>query len=162
MIIDDIDISPPEKPLPKIKKDDFLTKVFAYVESITVTKKYIMITDEDEKNYRECRFMIQKALSFSQDLVEIVNLINGMQDMPPRTEYEFFLNFVPVKMRRPKWHKKSPKSVFMNSVREYYGYSETKAEEAMKLLTVEQMSMIEKRIKKEDDAWTFLEDGALK
>jgi hypothetical protein len=162
MIIGDIDISPPEKPLPKIKKDDFLTKVFAYLESITVTKKYIMITDEDEKNYRECRFMIQRALSFSRDLVETVNLINGMHDMLPRTEYEFFLNFVPVKERRPKWHKKSPKSVFMNSVREYYGYSETKAEEAMKLLTVEQMSMIEKRIRKEDDAWTFLEGGALK
>lgn len=143
-----------------IKKDDFMINVFAYIESINITKENIMYGEAEEKFYTKARFVILRALSFSPDLVSIVNLAN-MRDMGPRMEYEFFLNFIPKKHRRNKWHKKTPNSLFTNSVREYYGYNEAKAVEAMKLLTVEQMTMIDKKNKKED-SWTFSEDGASK
>lgn len=142
-------------------KDDFMLKVFSYVESINVTKENIMCSEEDEKFYVRARFIIHRALSFSPDLIPIVNLINCAKNMDPRMEYEFFLNFIPKKIRRNKWAKKSPKSVFMNTVREYYGYNENKAEEAMKILTVEQMTMIDNKNKKED-SWAFSGDSGSK
>lgn len=141
--------------------DNFMTKVFEYVSSITLTKKNIMYGEEDEKFYVKARWMIHRALSFSPDLIQTVNLVNGLHGMDARTEYEFFLNFVAIKPRRNKWYKKSPKSVFMNAVRQHYGYNETKAEEAMKLLTVEQMTMIDNKNKKED-SWTYSGDSVSK
>lgn len=149
-----LDLSPPEKPLPNIKKDTFMSDVFDYVESISSTKQNLMVTEQDERTYVKCRFMIHKALSFHQDLVEIINLVNGLQDMPPRMEYEFLLNFVPTKNRRSgRWFKRGQSSVYLNTVREYYGYNEKKAEEAIRMLSIEQLAIIEARTRKED-TWT--------
>lgn len=165
MEYNELDLSEPEEVFPDIrKKNDFMQDVFDFLESINITKKNLINNEEGEARYQRCRWMVHRALSFSPDLVETVNLVNAMVDMSPRMEYEFFLNFIPVKVRRPKWHKKGPQSVYMNSVREYYGYNETKAEQAMKLLTIEQLDMIDKKIKKEDEEiWeTFSGDGASK
>lgn len=153
-----LDFSPEEKPLPSIKRDTFMVDVFAYVESITFTKKNLMVTEVDERTYVKCRFMIHKALSFHPDLIQIVNLVNGLQDMSPRMEYEFFLNFIPMKKRRSgRWFKKSAPSLYLTTVQKYYGYNEKKAEDAMKILTIEQLAMIDNKNKKED-TWTFSGD----
>lgn len=126
--------------------------VFDFIDSITVTKKNLLLTEQDEKRYARCRWLVRRGLSFSPDLIETVNMINTMS-MSPQMEYEFFLNFIPVKIRRPRWSKKSAASLYMESVQQYYGYSETKAEQAIKILSVEQLAMIEKRIQKRDESW---------
>lgn len=154
-LTDILDLSPPEKPLPNIKKkDDFFERVFAFVDSITKTKVNQMVTEADEAFYNKARFMIHRALSFSQDLIEIVNLVNTMPDLSAQMEYQILLDTIPSRYRRPKWAKKLPNSVYMATIQEYYGYNETKAEEAMKLLTVEDMERIDRKMKKED-SWTF-------
>jgi hypothetical protein len=75
--------------------------------------------------------------------------------MTPKMEYQFLLSEVPAKQRRSgKWAKRPPASLFMETIREHYGYNEQKAREAMKLLSVEDMMIIEQKQKKED-SWTF-------
>lgn len=155
---DDFDLSVPEKPLPKVKSDDFMEKVFAYIESISYTKKNLMVTERDEAFYIKARWMIFRALSFHHDVVSIVNVVNGM-NMPPRMEYQFLMNLIPSRFRKTgRWPKKSPKSVYMETIQQYYGYNESKSEEAMKILTIEQMTMIDKKNKKED-TWIFSGGG---
>jgi hypothetical protein len=148
-ITDVLDISPPKKPDP-IMKEDFMMKVFAYVESITVTKQNLMINEEEERFYKKASFMINKALSFSPDLIHVANMVNKMHEMPARQQYEMLLAIVPRKIRRNKWPKKSPKSMYMDTIREYYGYNEAKAEEAMHILSIEQMIQIENKNNKKD------------
>jgi hypothetical protein len=149
-LADYLDLAPEEKPLPNAKVDDFMPRVFGYVESITYTKQYLMVNEEEEKFYQKARFMIHRALSQSFDVLPILNLVNQHYDMPVKMEYNILMSEIPARMRRGKWAKKSPKSLYMDTIREYYGYTEQKAEEVMKLLSVEDMMMIEQKTKKQD------------
>lgn len=155
-LADFLDLSPEEKPLPNIPvKDDFMPKVFAYVESITYTKEYLMDNEEEEKFYTKARWMIHRALSQYLDIIPILNMVNLHHELSPRMEYDLLLAEVRQKSRRGgKWAKRSPTSLYMGTIREYYGYNEQKAQEAMKLLSVEDMMIIEQNQKKED-SWTF-------
>lgn len=152
-IEDQLDFSEPKPPAKEEKKDDFMLSVFEFLNSITVTKENLLITEQDVKRYQKARFMVMRGLSFYQDLIPIVNLVN-VNAMDSRREYDLLLHLVPRKVRRDKWLKKSPKSVFLRSVQDYYGYNENKAEDAMKILSVDQLSVIEQKIRKED-TWTF-------
>lgn len=151
-ILDQLDFTEPAPKKPE-KKDDFMLSVFEFLNSITVSKEHLIQTEQDVKRYQKARFMVLKALSFYQELIHVVNLVN-MRAMEPRQEYELLLHLVPKKVRRDKWIKKSPKSVFLRSVQEYYGYNENKASDVMKILSVEELAAIEARIRKED-SWTF-------
>jgi hypothetical protein len=139
---------------------DMLQDVFKWLESIYVTKRNLMVTEEDEVRYAKCRWLIHKAMSFAPDMVETVNMINGLSDMSPRMEYDVLLGCVPIANRRPKWAKKAAPSLYLDAVREYYGYTESKAEQAMKLLSVEQLAIIDKKIQKKDETSWVTFSGA--
>lgn len=151
-ILDQLDFTEPA-PQKSEKKDDFMLSVFEFLNSITVSKEHLVQTEQDAKRYHKARFMVLKALSFYQELIPIVNLVN-VNAMEPRQEYELLLHLVPKKVRRDKWIKKSPKSVFLRSVQEYYGYNENKASDVMKILSIDHLTAIETKIRKED-SWTF-------
>mgnify|MGYP005811871917 CR=1 FL=1 len=139
-----------------MKNEDFMLQVFAYMESILRTKQNLMEID-GERFYIQARHVIFRGLSNHRDLVPVINLLNT-RNMEPRMEYEFLLNFVPAANRKnQKWFKKTAQSLYLKSVQEYYGYNEVKATQAMKLLSVEQLSMIEERIRKVD-SWTYSKD----
>lgn len=156
---DQLDFTEPVQPKAE-KKDDFMLAVFEFLNSITVTKDNLIHTEQDVKRYQKARFMVLRALSFYQELIPIVNLVN-VKAMDPRQEYDLLRHVVPKKVRRDKWLKKSPKSVFLRSVQEYYGYNENKASEVMKILSIDHLAAIETRIRKED-SWTFSGGSASK
>lgn len=155
-----LDLSEPIEPVkPVPPKDTFMLDVFGYVESILNSKENLMVTVEDERRYSEIRFMILKALSFYPDVILFVNEINSRPGMSARMEYEFLMGAIPGKKRKAnKWSRKAAPSLYMQQVREYYGYNERKAEEAMKLLTIEQLAVIDTKTRKAGDSWTFSGD----
>jgi Bacteriophage clamp loader A subunit len=162
MIVNELnfsDVLPPQKE----KKANDLEIIFSFLNSIN-TKQNIMYGEREEKQYRDLRFQILRVLSFYSDAVSYVNLIN-QRSLSPRMEYEFLLNVIPQRPRREKWLKRNSQSVFLRAVQEYYGFNEDKAEEAMKLLSVKQLTMIEEKIMKKDhvcDEMISLPDSVLK
>lgn len=105
-------------------------------------------TDNDqlaEKDYNP--FLINRGLSYHHDTVAIANEMNMRHDCPNIMQYEFLLNIVRKKKRFAKWNKKEHESE-LEAVKEYYGYNDTKALQALKILSNDQIEEIKIKINK--------------
>ena len=118
------------------------------IPSILQTKEYALLTEQDEKSYSS--FMVNKALSFHRDTCLIANEVNKYPNLDSKLKYDFLLNMVRAQ-KRPysKWFKRTESSDLL-AVKEYYGYSDAKAEEAMKILSDDHIAAIKKQLYKGD------------
>jgi len=116
--------------------------------SILQTKEYALLTEHDEKTYSS--FMVNRALSYHRDTVLLANEMNRFTTLDNKLKYDFLLNIVRAQ-KRPysKWHKKAQNSD-LSVVKEYYGYSDAKAEEALKILSDDQITELKKQLYKGD------------
>lgn len=118
---------------------------FEYVNSINYTKKDIMIDDIAEKAYNP--FMINRSLSYFNDTVAMANEMNIHHSIDNRLQFDFLINIVRRRKRFSKWMKPETASD-VEVVKEYYGYSNEKARQALTLLTPEQIIDIKKKVYK--------------
>lgn len=118
------------------------------IPSILQTKEYALLTEQDEKSYSA--FMVNRALSFHRDTVLFANEMNRYSTLDNKLKYDFLLNIVRAS-KRPysKWHKKA-KDSDLELVKEYYGYSDAKAAEALKILSDDQIAAIKEQLYKGD------------
>lgn len=118
------------------------------IPSILQTKEYALLTEQDEKSYSS--FMVNRALSFHRDTVLLANEMNKYTTLDNKLKYDFLLNIVRAS-KRPysKWHKKASNSD-LSLIKEYYGYSDAKAEEALKVLSEDQIAELTKQLYKGD------------
>jgi len=116
------------------------------IPSILQTKQYALLTEQDEKSYSP--FMVNRALSYHRDTALIANQMNLYPSTDKKLQYDFLLNIVRAS-KRPysKWYKKA-KSSDLETVKEYYGYSDSKAVEALKVLSEDQISAMKKQLYK--------------
>jgi hypothetical protein len=118
------------------------------IPSILQTKKYALLTEQDEKSY--AAFMVGRALSNYQDTVAFANEINQYPNVDNKLKYDFLLNIVkPYKRQFAKWHKRV-KTADLDVVKEYYGYSDAKAYDALRVLSDDQINTLRTRIEKGD------------
>jgi len=117
---------------------------FVYVDSVSYTKKNLMrgtANDElAEKGYKP--FLANKALSYHQDAILYANELNRRPQLDNKLQYEFLLNSLRKRKRYAKWQKKVD-DVSLELIMEYFGYGRAEALQAMKVLTDEQLAMIE-------------------
>lgn len=121
------------------------TNPFEYLNAINDTKKDIMVDDIAEKNYNA--FMINRGLSYFNDTVLFANEMNMNAHLDNRLQFDFLINIIRRRKRFSKWMKPSTASD-VEVVKEYYGYSNEKARQALTLLTPEQITMIKKKVYK--------------
>ena len=121
-----------------------MSNPFVYVDSVSYTKKNLMrgtANDElAEKGYKP--FLANKALSYHQDAILYANELNRRPQLDNKLQYEFLLNSLRKRKRYAKWQKKVD-DVSLELIMEYFGYGRAEALQAMKVLTDEQLAMIE-------------------
>jgi len=116
---------------------------FEYLNAINDTKKDIMVDDIAEKGYSS--FMVNRGLSYFNDTVLFANEMNRNHHLDNRLQFDFLINIIRKRKRFSKWMK--PETVSdVEVVKEYYGYSNEKARQALTLLTPEQITMIKKKV----------------
>ena len=118
---------------------------FEYVNSINYTKKNIMDTPEKEKSYNP--FMINRSLSYFNDTVILANEMNKNHHLDGRLQYSFLINIVRKRKRFSKWNKPQ-KHNDIDVVKQYYGYSNEKAEQVLPLLSQPQLLELRKKVNK--------------
>lgn len=121
-----------------------MTDVFKeLIPSILQTKKNVL---EDEKKYPA--FVVNRAISFHYDCIMQANEMNRYPNLPTVMQYHFLLNSIRG-YKRPfrKWEKRETIED-LELVKEYYGYSNEKAKEALVLLNATQLEEIRKRLDK--------------
>ena len=121
------------------------TNPFEYLTAINDTKKDVMIDDIAEKGYSA--FMVNRGLSYFNDTVLFANEMNLNAHLDNRLQFDFLINIVRRRKRFSKWMKPETASD-VEVVKEYYGYSNEKARQALTLLTPEQIIDIKKKVYK--------------
>lgn len=118
---------------------------FEYVNAINMTKKDIMVDDLAEKAYNP--FMVNRSLSYFQDTVLFANEMNINHSIDKRLQFDFLINMVRKRKRFSKWQK-SVSDNDVEVVKEYYGYNNEKARNALSLLTTEQINALKQKVYK--------------
>ena len=115
------------------------------IPSIHIKKKEV-ITAENERDY--VPFIVNRSLSFHHDIIMFANQMNMMPDADPLLQYHYLLNTVRA-YKRPfqKWQKREIVEN-LDAVKEYYGYSNEKAKEALSILSDAQIEEIKKTLNK--------------
>lgn len=115
-----------------------------WLNSINVTKKNLMYEDPSiEKEYPP--YIINRCLSGHIDTIMFVNELNMYSFLPKKLQYDFLINTVRVKKRFSPWIRKE-KIKDIDAVKSYYGYSNEKAEQSLKILSDEQLNFIKQKL----------------
>ena len=115
------------------------------IPSILQTKKFV-ITQENEREYPP--FVVNRSLSFHHDIVMFANEMNKNPTLDSLLQYHYLLNTVRG-YKRPfqKWQKREIIED-LDAVKEYFGYSNEKAKEALSILSDAQIEQIKKNLNK--------------
>ena len=100
---------------------------------------------ELEKEYKP--FIVNRALSFSHDMVLYANLMNEYNHLDSKLQFDFFLNTLRARKRYTPWLK-AKKLENLDCIKEYYGYNNEKAKTALDILDDEQISAIKQKLYK--------------
>jgi hypothetical protein len=119
---------------------------FDFINAINDTKKNLFEDPQASKDYSS--FMINRGLSYFPDTVLYANEMNRHSTIPVDWQFFFFLNTIPKKKRFSKWSKKDKETKSIQLMKEYYGYSNERAKEALSVLTDNQLKMIEEKLEK--------------
>ena len=115
-----------------------------YLNSINLSKKDLMTDDPGwEKNYST--YIINKCLSHHMDTLAFANEMNRYPNLDKRLQYSFYLNTVRPKKRFSPWGKKE-KVKDLEVVKQYYGYSNEKAKQALRILSPTQLTYIKEKL----------------
>ena len=116
---------------------------FDYVNQILQGKKQLIVDDVTESEY--VPFLVNRSLSYQIDCVSYANEMNRRSFLDKKLQNDFLLNTIRSK-KRPfvKWAK-SDKSEDIQCIKTVYGFSDTKALEALRLLTDEQIQQLKEK-----------------
>ena len=115
-----------------------------WLNSINHNKKNIM--DEDPSSVKDyAPYIINRCLSGHIDCLMYANEINRYHFLPKKLPYDFFINILRVKKRFSPWLKKD-KTEDLDYVKQYYGYSNEKAQQALRILSKEQLNFIKSKL----------------
>ena len=90
-------------------------------------------------------FIINKCLSGHLDSVLFANEMNRYHFLDKDMQYKFYLNILRKRKRFSPWIRKD-KDSDLDIVKSYYGYSNEKARQVMKILSTEQINYMKQRL----------------
>ena len=115
-----------------------------WLNSINFTKEDLTVDDPDStKDYPA--YIVNRCLSGHLDTVLYANEMHLHPNLDKDMQYQFFLNSLRKRKRFSPWLRKD-KVENLNIIKKYYGYSNEKALQALRLLTNEQLDYIKKRL----------------
>jgi hypothetical protein len=120
-----------------------MSNPFDYVNAILQNKKQIIVDEITEKGY--VPFMVNRSLSYHKDCIIYANEMNRRHFLDKKLQNDFLINTIRGH-KRPftKWVK-SEKSEDIECVKLVYGLSDSKAREALRLLSDEQIQKLKEK-----------------
>ena len=115
-----------------------------WLNSINFTKENLIEEDVDAiRDYPP--YIVNRCLSGHLDCIMFVNEMNKYHFLDKDMQYSFYLNTLRKKKRFSPWLRKD-KVTDIEIIKQYYGYSNEKASQALKILTPEQIKFIKQRL----------------
>ena len=120
-----------------------ITELKDWLNSINFNKENLMEDPDAKKDYSP--YIINRCLSGNLDCIMFVNEMNINHHLDKDLQYSFYLNTLRKKKRFSPWLRKD-KVTDLEIIKQYYGYSNEKASQALKILTPEQIKFIKQRL----------------
>jgi hypothetical protein len=116
---------------------------FDFINAIMQSKKNLIVDEETEKEY--VPFIINRGLSYHRDCVLYANEMNRHHFIDKKLQHDFLINSIRSK-KRPfvKWAKPE-KSDDLECIKTVYEFSESKAREAARILSKEQIQQLKEK-----------------
>ena len=117
-----------------------MTELKDWLNSINQTKKNLI--DEDpslEKDYSP--YIVNRIFSGHLDAIMFANEMNQYHFLSKKMQYSFYLNTLRKRKRYSPWLRKD-EIKDLDLVKRYYGYSNEKAKQALRILTKDQINFI--------------------
>ena len=118
-----------------------------YLNAINYTKKPLLDTEDEDWEKRYAPFIVNKCVAPFPDTVMLVNEINQLHHLDKKLQFDFLINSLRPRKRYTPWLK-AKKLKNLEYVKEYYGYNNEKAKEALDILNDEQISAIKRKLDK--------------
>ena len=115
-----------------------------WLNSINFTKENLIEEDPDAIS-KYPQYIVNRCLSGHLDCIMFANEMNKFPNLDKDLQYSFYLNTLRKKRRFSPWLRKD-KVTDLEIVKQYYGYSNEKASNALKILTPEQINFIKQRL----------------
>ena len=121
-----------------------MTELKDWLNSINFNKNNLIEEDPSViKDYAP--YIINRCLSGNIDSILFANEMNKYSFLDKDMQYSFYLNTLRKKKRFSPWLRKD-KVTDLEIIKQYYGYSNEKASNALKILTPEQIKFIKQRL----------------
>ena len=120
-----------------------MTELKDWLNSINFTKEILIEDPSAIKDYAP--YVINRCLSGNLDSIMYANEMNKYSFLQKDMQYSFYLNSLRKKKRFSPWLRKE-KVTDLEIIKQYYGYSNEKASNALKILTPEQINFIKQRL----------------
>lgn len=112
----------------------------------SINQSKINLMDEDISSKKDyAPYIINRCLSGTIDTLMYSNEMNKNSSLDKKLQYDFFINTVRTRKRYSPWIKKD-NIKDLEVVKSYYGYSNEKAKQALKILTQEQINFIKSKL----------------
>ena len=118
-----------------------------YLNAINHTKERLLDSEDEEWEKKYPPFIVNKCVYPFQDTIMLVNEINQLPHLDKKLQFDFLLNSIRSRKRFTPWLKAS-KIEDLEYVKEYYGYSNDKAKQALDILTDEQIATVKQKLRK--------------
>ena len=117
-----------------------------YLNAINFEKKPLLDTEDLTWEKKYPPFIVNKCLSMHYDTIAQANEMNGFHFLDKKLQFHFYINSIRKRKRfGGKWLTQS-KLKYLEYVKEYYGYSNEKAKQALDILKDEQLEIIKKSL----------------
>ena len=121
-----------------------MTELKDWLNSINFNKDNLIEEDPSViKDYAP--YIINRCLSGNLDCIMFVNEMNKYSFLDKDMQYSFYLNTLRKKKRFSPWLRKE-QVTDLQCVKQYYGYSNEKASQALKILSKQQLDYIKQRL----------------
>lgn len=126
-----------------------MSNPFEYLNAINSTKKDLMTGSENdelaEKNY--VPYITNKTLSYFPDTIMYASAMNLHHGLDNKLQFHYLINSIRPRKRFTKWVKRQEDND-LDAIAEYYGYNRQKSEQALTLLSPDQLKIIKNKLQK--------------
>ena len=115
-----------------------------WLNSLNFTKENL-ISDEPHLAKEYPPYIVNRCMSGHMDAIMYAQEMNKYHFLDKDLQYNFYLNILRKRKRFSPWIRKD-KVTDLDCVKQYYGYSNEKASQALKILSHEQIEFIKQRL----------------
>jgi hypothetical protein len=118
------------------------------IPSILQSKKDYLVDEHDEKAYAGDAFLVNRSLSYHMDCVLYANQMNMNPHLDGKLQYQYYINTIRSMKRKFQPWQKVDKNSDLIAVKEYFGFNNEKAKQALRILNNDQITLIKEKTNK--------------